>query len=613
MAAPVVISVSDVRREIYKASEFAAGDGQPSTELLGTFFHQAFREMIDPQSECGWSNVLDRDSLDDADRLRKEAYASVLGPLLRENQERLRSSSQQVLTMWEALGHLARQVCQLIQNSCRQKLIHYDTASNAWRGAQHFSAEERLEWLVEDPTWTRPVLVAGVADAVWRNPASKRWCVLELKLGAGSNDADLAQLCLYHEMLRSKMGEDPGELALWHFQPELKHTQFASSQVEPVREKLKALIGRIAGVAGGPGGPAPDARYRELGRKLIEVLEQFGPLVKMDSDPVVGPAFLRYHLMPGPGVKVRRILPLGDDLALQLRLSKPALIRLEDGMLVVDLQRPDRETLLFSEFRPLLPQPQQGNAKLLVGVDLQRRPRFADLSAECAHILAAGTTGSGKSEWLRMAAASLIVTNTPQTLKLMLIDPKRVTFGELIGSPYLLDGGKGPGGALLSTPDEALGGLLRLIEIMEERYRLFAQKHIPDLETLQKQGAGAPPRVVCFCDEYGNLVAHKKNRDAIELAINQLGAKARAAGIHLIVATQDPRAQILSAALKTNLGGRVCLRTTSATQSRMMLEANGAESLLGNGDLFFRTIGEPVRLQAPLLEGAQREQIFGSK
>ncbi len=249
-----------------------------------------------------------------------------------------------------------------------------------------------------------------------------------------------------------------------------------------------------------------------------------------------------------------------------------------------------------------------------MGVDLRRQSRYVDLSSDCPHILAAGTTGSGKSEWLRMAIASLIATNTPQTLRLMLIDPKRVTFGELSGSPYLLDAGEQSGGALLSTPEEAIGGLDRLIGLMEERYRLFAEAGVTDLNGLNRMPDAAPhPRVVCFCDEYGNLVAQKKHREAIESAINQLGAKARAAGIHLIVATQDPRAQILSPVLKNNLGGRVCLRTTSSTQSRMMLDQNGAESLLGNGDLFFKTTGEPVRLQAPLLTADERRELFGPK
>ena len=609
----MLISVSDVRREIYRASDFAAGGGQPSTEVLGSLFHRVFRSLLNADDECGWVNVLDRETLNDSKRLLEQVYTAVVGPRLRENQAALQNSARAVLTMWEATRHLCEHVCRLLTNNCQQGFIRYDAGANVWLGAEQFSTEEKLTWLVEDDAWTAPVLVSGYADAVWRNPASKHWCILELKLGAGSSDADLAQLCLYHEMLEAKLGDSMGRLTLWHFQPELKHTHLSGEQIAPVRAKLRALIGRIAGVAPGTGGPAPEASQRELGKRLVEVLEQFGPMVTLDSDPVVGPTFLRFHIMPGPGVKVRRILPLGEDLGVQLRLSKPILISLEDGTLVVDVQRSDRETLLFKEFRPLLPISERVNAKVLVGVDLRRQPRYADLTSDSPHILVAGTTSSGKSEWLRMAVASMIVTNTRETLRLMLIDPKRVAFGELDRSPYLLDSEGHATGALLYTPEEALGGLHRLIELMEERYLLFAKYGATDLAALNRHRGEELPRIVCVCDEYGNLVAHKKHRDAIESAITQLGAKARAAGIHLILATQDPRAQILSPALKANLGARVCLRTTSRNQSLMMLEQNGAESLLGNGDLFFKTTGEPVRLQAPLLEDAERLELFGSR
>jgi DNA segregation ATPase FtsK/SpoIIIE-like protein len=330
-------------------------------------------------------------------------------------------------------------------------------------------------------------------------------------------------------------------------------------------------------------------------------------MVALESDPVVGPSFLRFHIMPKPGVKVNQVLPLGNDLAVQLRLEHPALVKMERGALVIDLQRPDRETLLFSEFRSSLPA--GPNSKALVGIDLRRMPHFANLASGCPHILVAGTSGSGKSEWLLMALASLLATNTRQTLRVLLIDPKRATFKDLEHSPFLLDGP-----AMLYTPDEALCGLQRLIELMEERYVLLADHGCKDLASLQdKMPHAAPPRVVLFCDEYGNLVATKKMRENIEAAIIQLGAKARAAGIHLILATQDPRAQILTPALKANLDGRVCLRTTSSIQSRMMLEENGAESLLGNGDLLFKTVGEPIRLQAPLLEDADRRELFGAR
>jgi len=612
MPEPARVSVAEIRREIYRASGFAAGDGQPSTEALGTLFHKVFQNLMQPNSSFHWTTVLDADNLGEHDRLRQHVYANIIGPKLRENQAALQSSAREVLVFWEAAGELCRYVCQLLANSMNEGQLRYDSRSHQWMGLEQFSVEEELTWLVEDSNWTAPVLVSGIADGVWRNAASKRWCVLELKLGAGSREADLAQLCLYHEMLRVQSPGNQSTVALLHFHPELKHEELSEERIEPVKAKLHALIGRIAGVTGSTGGMAaakPTINHRELGARLVQVLEQFGPMVTLASDPVVGPSFLRFHITPKAGVKLARILPLGEDLAVQLRLSKPALIRLEDSMLVIDLQRPDPEKLWFKEFRAQLPQAEQGNARMLVGVDLQRRARFADLRSDCPHALAAGTSGSGKSEWLRMALASLIATNTPETLRLMLIDPKVVTFSDLGQSPYLLDDE-----VLLHSPEQALAGLNRLIKRMEQRYLLFGEHHCADLASLQtKIAQDAPPRIVCFCDEYGNLVAGKKNRDLIESAINQLGAKARAAGIHLILATQDPRAQILSPALKANLSGRVCLRTTSSTQSRMMLEQNGAEFLLGNGDLLFKTTGEPVRLQAPLLEDEERMELFGAK
>lgn len=605
MPEPVRISVSDVRREIYSASGFAAGNGQPSNQMLGSLFHKAFQTLMRADSDLGWTNVLDAEDLSDFAKLQEHAYETIIGPYLRQNQAALQSCSQKVVTMWEATGHMCQFVSRLLAASFKEGTLRLDPNTHHWRGADQFSVEEDLSWLVEDDAWTAPVLVSGVVDAVWRNPSSKRWCALELKLGAGSAEADLAQLCLYHEMLRSQEGGGTSQISLFHFQPMLSSSTLTEEQIEPVKSKLRALIGRIAGVSGQSNRNAPTLAHRELGARLVQVLEQFGPMVALESDPVVGPAFLRFHIMPKPGVKVDKILPLGRDLGIQLRLSRPALIRLESGMLLIDVQRPDREKLSFAEFRPLLPRSPKGNAKVLVGVDLNRQPRFADLATECPHMLVAGTAGSGKSEWLLTALASLADTNTPQSLQLMLIDPKRVTLSQFHDQRFLVEN------AVLATPDEAIRGLKQLIDLMEARYLLLSKHGCTDLATLQtKVPDEAPPRIVCFCDEYGNLVAKKKDRELIELSINQLGTKARAAGIHLIVATQDPRAQIVSPILKANLGGRVCLRTVSALQSRMILEENGAEALLGHGDLLFKITGEPLRLQAPLLGDVEREEIF---
>ncbi len=217
----------------------------------------------------------------------------------------------------------------------------------------------------------------------------------------------------------------------------------------------------------------------------MKVLEQYGPVVTLESDPGVGPSFLRFHIMPRPGVRLKSILPLGGEIGMQLRLSKPALITLEDGMLVVDLERPDREKLMFGRFRDQLPRSENGNSDMLVGMDLDRKLRYADLASNCPHVLAAGTTNSGKSEWLRTALASLIATNTPETLRIVVIDPKRVTFGQIRQSRFLLYPN-----ALLFTAEEAIAGFELLMQTMEERYVLFEKHQCNSLDALNQKRPG---------------------------------------------------------------------------------------------------------------------------
>jgi DNA segregation ATPase FtsK/SpoIIIE, S-DNA-T family len=243
-----------------------------------------------------------------------------------------------------------------------------------------------------------------------------------------------------------------------------------------------------------------------------------------------------------------------------------------------------------------------------VGIDLERKLVLADLSQpKHTHILVVGTTGSGKSEWLRMAMAGLMLSNTPETLRLVLIDPKRNAFNEAARSPFLWEG-------RIVYPDEhpVLETFEALVEEMEERYRLFQPQGVDDLAGLAKKGVRRP-RIVCICDEYADLLqgAGKQARPAIERQFTRLGAKARAAGIHLVIATQEARRETIRGSLDANLPARVGLRVNKDIESRLLLQENGAEKLLGHGDLLFKDIGAPVRLQAPLVSRDEREAIFG--
>ena len=217
--------------------------------------------------------------------------------------------------------------------------------------------------------------------------------------------------------------------------------------------------------------------------------------------------------------------------------------------------------------------------------------------------MAAGTTGSGKSEWLRSAIAGLIVTNTPETLRLLIIDPKRNAFHALRNSSYLWKP--------LVFPDEqpAAEVLQDLAAEMDRRYRQLdgADSHAQ----LVARSDVPLPRIVCVCDEYRDLISRsREERKQIEEQICRLGAKSRAAGIHLILATQEPRRETIKGPLDSNIPARVGLWMQKAQESRMLLSEAGAEKLLGHGDLLFKDAGPPRRLQAPLLTEADREAIF---
>jgi DNA segregation ATPase FtsK/SpoIIIE-like protein len=258
-----------------------------------------------------------------------------------------------------------------------------------------------------------------------------------------------------------------------------------------------------------------------------------------------------------------------------------------------------------------LPPGPRGSAKVPVGVDLDGKLRVADLESPVnAHVLVAGTTGSGKTEWLRMAIAGLLQANTPDTLRLLLIDPKLAAFTELKRSPFL----HGPHGFWPLSGGE-VGELLEdLTAEMDRRYRLFAAQGVDDLRSYLDKTRSALPRIVCFCDEYFSLVSQDRaQKKQIEGAVALLGAKARAAGVHLILATQQPSRQVIQGPLDANIPCRVGLMTQSALESRMLLHAAGAERLTGFGDLLYRDIGEPIRLQAPWLSPEERARIFSAR
>jgi S-DNA-T family DNA segregation ATPase FtsK/SpoIIIE len=227
-------------------------------------------------------------------------------------------------------------------------------------------------------------------------------------------------------------------------------------------------------------------------------------------------------------------------------------------------------------------------------VDLDGKLVEADLSdPNTCHFLVGGTTGSGKSEFLRSLLLSLLYRHSPQQLKIALVDPKRVTFPEFERMPWLLS-------PVVKDSENAIALMDELVTEMERRYQVFEKTGCPDLGSYNQQLTQPLPRIVCIFDEYADFMAEKETRKALELSIKRLGAMARAAGIHLIIATQRPEASVVTPIIRSNLPGRVALRTASEADSAIVLggKQTAAAYLLGKGDLLYQVGAQLNRLQS---------------
>ena len=653
---PVTITVSEVRTALYRAagSQSARGDGAPSLAVLGQWFHEAVGWLVtDERGTAPLSVLADVDENLDVWRqtLVDHTYAHFVGPRLTSHQAALQDVATQVLTFWQAMQAACHWLADLVW-SLRSPRKSLRQAPPPWQSlAEWLTTDEPLSCELREPGWLDSVRLTGIADAVVRlNTAGNAWCAIEFKIGQTSPAADLGQACLYHLMLSAAevsqstngtataASPASGTLALISFRPERHEQLFDAAALQSARQRLVDLIGKLAGVDATQANPPqartapvtaaecdqqppatdvrqaalpyvhPTAHHLELGQRLVTTLtHEYGVAVELNGPPLVGPSFLRFPLRLGPRMRVAAVQQRVEELQLRLGLSRPPFIAIEDGVLVVDVQRPDRQKVMFDEIRPQLPapDPRLGGSHVPIGVDIAGQLVCANLATtEHAHLLAAGTTGSGKSEWLRTAIAGLIVTNTPDTLRLLIIDPKRNAFHALRSSPFLWKP--------LVFPDEqpAAAVLKELVDEMDRRYR---QLDGADSHAQLVVRSNIPlPRVVCVCDEYRDLISRsREERKQIEDQICRLGAKARAAGIHLILATQEPRRETIKGPLDSNIPARVGLWMQKAQESRMLLSEPGAEKLLGHGDLLFKDVGRPRRLQSPLLSEANRDSIFG--
>ena len=346
----------------------------------------------------------------------------------------------------------------------------------------------------------------------------------------------------------------------------------------------------------------------ETASKLQKTLYSFGVSAKVEKVSV-GPAITRYELKPAEGVRVSKIANLADDIALNLAAET---IRIEapiPGKQAVGIEVPNqekeavhlREVLESEEF-------QNNKSKLTValGKDVAGNIQLADI-AKMPHVLIAGSTGSGKSVCINTIISSIIYNAKPSEVKMVMVDPKVVELSVYNGIPHLLI-------PVVTDPKKAAGALAWAVQEMDNRYNLFAAKGVRDIKGYNKaiekeEGQGTLPQIVIIVDELADLmmVAAKD----VEEAICRLAQKARAAGMHLVIATQRPSVDVITGLIKANIPSRIAFAVSSQVDSRTILDSIGAEKLLGKGDMLFFPTGypKPVRVQGAFVSDEEVENI----
>ncbi|MFK4946828.1 DNA translocase FtsK [Lactococcus formosensis subsp. formosensis] len=358
------------------------------------------------------------------------------------------------------------------------------------------------------------------------------------------------------------------------------------------------------------------AGERENVRKNIQILERTLESFKIAAtveSAVVGPSVTKYEIKLATGVKVSRVVNLSDDLALALAAKDVRIEAPIPGKSLIGIEIPNSEVATVG-FRELWENAQPKTNSLLelpLGKALDGTIRTFDMT-RMPHLLVAGSTGSGKSVAVNGIITSILMKALPSEVKFLMVDPKMVELSVYNDIPHLLI-------PVVTNPRKASRALQKVVDEMENRYELFSQAGVRNIagynEKIEKYNAQSNekyqtlPLIVVIVDELSDLmmVASKE----VEDAIIRLGQKARAAGIHMILATQRPSVDVISGLIKANVPSRVAFAVSSGTDSRTIIDTNGAEKLLGRGDMLFKPIDEnhPVRLQGAFLSDADVESV----
>ena len=379
-----------------------------------------------------------------------------------------------------------------------------------------------------------------------------------------------------------------------------------STKTQPVVRKVPYKLPPIALLEGGPKGAATDSRKLQDDSATLEnVLASFGVKAKV-VEVVCGPAIIRYELQPAPGVKVSKIVNLQDDIALALAAKG---LRIEapvpgKSVIGIEVAKPEITAVYFKDvvssrkFRD-----NKSRLSIAFGIDINGNPVVGDL-ASMPHLLIAGATGSGKSVCMNTLICSLLYKAKPDEVKIIMIDPKKVELAGYNGLPHLAR-------PVVTDPKKAALVLKEVVNEMDRRYTIFTACGVKNFKSYNEiaDEENQLPQIVVLIDELADLMM-VASRD-VENHIVRLTQLARAAGIHLVIATQRPSVDVITGLIKANIPSRIAFAVSSMVDSRTILDMGGAEKLLGKGDMLYHPVGlsKPIRVQGAFLSESEIDRL----
>jgi S-DNA-T family DNA segregation ATPase FtsK/SpoIIIE len=444
-----------------------------------------------------------------------------------------------------------------------------------------FIAAEASVKNIQVPVRDTAVEVAGKVDAIRFHPKFHLE-VVDYKLSQGSQQkSDLVQLAIYGRLLPLWRPGCRFCGTLEYYLPEFMEVNVSVEELADIYQGLvDPVLREMFAPAKAQNVKTAARKEGAVAERVVDAFKAFGLAVEA-GDVVEAPQVTRVKVKPAAGVKVASLANRAEDLQVSLALEEPPFIRAGRGFVIIDLPRADRQTiLLIDAFKRGLMTANKSPMAFPVGVGIEGEPILSDFcDSNTCHILVAGTSGSGKSEWLKTLVASLVQRNPPEHLRLALVDPKVLTFSSISGSTYLWR-------PVATDLGSALGILRDAISEMDKRYNMLAKEGLVSLHDRFQEGRTDVPFLVLVFDEFADLILTGRNeKKEFEDMVARLAGKGRAAGVHLVLATQRPDRTVVTGLIKSNLPMKVCLRVSNSTNSQIVIGEAGAESLLGKGDL----------------------------